>query len=176
MSSKHRKGSSAKAVFESLPESVTHALANSKSPLEVGLAALAIAKDRARVDYLSIAEIVSCLETSGIAVKPRALQKAFARAGNRITTTLVNGERKHKLMLPGRQSTRRLLGSGNIEIVFVKGGQPRTARKTLADILADSDGLLRIMDPWYGERTLDSLDLIPKECEVRFLTGQTNEK
>ena len=36
--------------------------------------------------------------------------------------------------------------------------------------------MIRICDPYYGVRTLDSLDHIPTAGRVRFLTGQTTEE
>ena len=57
----------------------------------------------------------------------------------------------------------------------IEGNQPRTARLKLAEMLSSLKGTVRICDPYYGVRTLDTLDLIPRSCEILFLTIRSNE-
>jgi len=163
-------------AFRNLTEPIRLALASERSPLILGLSALAIAYDKSGKEWMSTAEIVSCLEISGIAVTPKQIQKAFARAGRRLAARRTGGETKYRIMIQGRQLVQEILGEGKIQLVFIQGSQPREARRKLAEILGQLSGIVRISDPWYGERTLDALEMFPEGCEVRFLSAQTNEK
>jgi hypothetical protein len=40
----------------------------------------------------------------------------------------------------------------------------------LKEIFNDLKGVVRICDPYYGIRTLDALDYIPKRCTIKFLS------
>lgn len=42
-------------------------------------------------------------------------------------------------------------------------------------MLSNLKGIIRICDPYYGVRTLDTLDHLPKTCSIRFLTANTND-
>ncbi len=61
-------------------------------------------------------------------------------------------------------------------MVYVEAGKPRTARRHLAALLEPLSGDVRISDPYYGVRTLDSLSLLKSASSVRFLSARTNEK
>lgn len=147
-----------------------------KSPLLFGLSVLAIAKDVLRIDGLSAHDIASALEAAGIACTAAQVQKAFARAGNKISAARDEMDTKYKVMIPGRQLVDPILGGDQIEIVLIQGGRPRTARQTLAKILGQLGSSVDVTDPWYGERTLDILEMMPAGCRVRFLTARTNER
>jgi hypothetical protein len=45
----------------------------------------------------------------------------------------------------------------------------------LGEILSTLTGKVRICDPYYGVRTLDTLHFIPNSCVVNFLTSKTSE-
>jgi hypothetical protein len=60
-------------------------------------------------------------------------------------------------------------------LLYVEGNKPRRARRELAEVMGGLKGTVRVCDPYYGVRSLDSLELIPNGCSVRFLTGKTNE-
>jgi hypothetical protein len=78
-------------------------------------------------------------------------------------------------MTPGRREVEPLLQTGNISVMYIDGEKPRTSRKNLAEILGELAGTVRVCDPWYGVRSLESLEMIRAENEVRFLTARTNE-
>jgi hypothetical protein len=68
-----------------------------------------------------------------------------------------------------------LVGGEMTSVMRVESGQPRTARRRLGEELAGLKGIVRICDPYYGVKTLDSLDHLPQSCKVRFLTAKANE-
>jgi hypothetical protein len=78
-------------------------------------------------------------------------------------------------MTLGRREVEPLLQRGGINVQYIEGGKPRTARKVLAELVQSFKGEVSICDPYYGLRTLDALDAIPKSCTVHFLTAQTSE-
>jgi hypothetical protein len=164
-------------VFGSLEISTRQTLADIKSPLILGLATLAIAESKANRLYMSTEHIVAALEAAGVAIKKNQISKAFARAGNKISRQTQEGETHYRLMTRGRREVSFLFESqGEINVSYVEGGKPRTARKMLADIFETLSGDIRVCDPYYGLRTLDALEMIPASCSVKFLTAQTTEK
>lgn len=163
-------------TFSSLDEGAKEALADVDSPLLLTLAALDIAATEAGVDRLTAEHVVACLEAAGVAIKKTSVSRALARAGSRVATSK-NEDREtlYRLMTRGKKEIENLLGGELMAVVRIEGGQPRTARRRLGEMLSELKGTVRICDPYYGIRTLDSLDHVPKECDVRFLTSKTNE-
>jgi len=163
-------------TFSSLDQGLKRSLAREDAPLLLALATLEIAATEAKVDWLSAEHIVACLEAAGVAVRKTSVSKALARAGGRVSTSKNNaGETQYKIMTKGKLEVEDLLGGELMSVVRIEGGYPRTARVTLGEMLSGLSGSVKICDPYYGARTLDSLDHVPKACSVRFLTGKTNE-
>lgn len=167
-----RKKVSLESVFRSLSGDVRNALSAEDSALYLGLAALAIGSQKCGIDFLSADEIVGALEHAGVAVDTQRLRNAFSRAGSRVSRRKVDGATEYKVMTAGIEEVQHLTGHGNLELVHIEAGKPRTARLRLADVVADLDGTIRVSDPYFGETTLDALETIPKDCEVRFLTAK----
>lgn len=162
-------------VFGSLDISTKKALANIESPMVLGLAALLIAEDKANHPYLTSEHIVSALEAAGVSLERNQIGAAFSRAGNKISRNQMKGEMFYRIMTSGRQIVEDLLHPGSISVAYIEEGKPRTARKILAELLSDLTGDVSICDPYYGIHSLDTLELIPKSCNIRFLTSRTNE-
>jgi hypothetical protein len=163
-------------IFRDLNMGIKDSIADLTSPLLQSFAALSIANEQASAERLSVEHIVACLEAAGTAVSKRSVSSALSRAGDRVSVTKgIDGENLYRLMIKGEREIAPHIGGGGISIVRFDGKKPRTARVRLGDALSSLTGLVRICDPWYGVRTLDSLDLIPLSCRVRFLTAKTNE-
>ncbi len=162
--------------FRDLDRHTKDLLADLESPLKLSFATLSIAHDKCNVERLSAEHIVACLEASGVAVRRNSISRALARASDRVSvSTALDGERLYRLMTKGQREIAPLLGGGGLTVLRVDGQTPRTARSRIGELLGELKGLVRICDPYYGLRTLDCLDHIPKTCSVRFLTGRTNE-
>jgi hypothetical protein len=161
--------------FRALGDPTKNMLADIDSPLLLGLLTLTLAADRAMREYLSLEHMVAALEAAGIGLKRVQLGRALARAGNRVSRKMIDGEPHYKIMIRGRRDAEQFLQAGNLSLLYVEGRKPRTDRRRLGDILSDLSGTVRICDPFYGVRTLDTLELIPDPCSVRFLTAKTNE-
>lgn len=163
-------------TFTTLDQGFKDALADTDSPLLLSLSALDIATNEAGVDRLTAEHIVACLEAAGVAIRKTSVSRALARAGAKVSTGInKEGETLYKLMTKGKKEIEHLLGGELMSVVRIEGGQPRTARLRLGEALITLKGIIRVCDPYYGVRTLDSLDHIPKTCAIRFLTVKSNE-
>lgn len=162
-------------TFRDLDLQVKNSLANETSPLKLALAALSIAHDQAKQEYVSLDDLHSALESADIAVDRLSLARGIGRAGKRVTRRKIQGGIQYRLAHRGRPEAEEVLGGGDIDLVYIDGTKPRTDRRELADVFQDLRGIVRVCDPYYGVRSLDSLELVPKRVNVRFLTGRTNE-
>lgn len=139
------------------------------------MAALKLAGDRGSIQSMSAQEIMWGLNSTGVALSVKALEKAFARAGGRVARERRGNVTKYTLMLQGADQVEELVRSGNLTVLFVEGGKPRTDRRRVEELLSELQGDIRIFDPYYGARSLDILEVIPKTFRVRFLTARTQE-
>lgn len=163
-------------TFRSLDAALKDGLADVDSPLLLSFAALDIAENQAGVATLSAEHITACLEAAGVAVKKTSVSRALARASNRVSSKKdIDGETHYKLMTKGKREIESLVGGEMMSVVRIESGQPRTGRRRLGEELASLRGVIRICDPYYGVRTLDSLDHIRESAKVRFLTARTSE-
>lgn len=163
-------------TFRALDQGVKESLAEIDSPLLLSLATLDIAATDASTEKLTAEHIVACLEAAGVAVRKTSVSRALARAGARVSTTRNDdGETLYKLMTKGKKEIENLIGGELMSVVRIEGGQPRTARIRLGEVLATLKGKVRICDPYFGLRTLDSLDHIPKSCPIQFLTAKITD-
>jgi hypothetical protein len=163
-------------TFERLDPQLQHVLSEVSSPLLLSLAALDIADRESGVQRLTAEHIVACLEAAGVAVKRTSVSRALARAGNKVSTSSdLSGEVSYKLMTRGRKEIEHMVQNGALSVVRIEGGRPHTARKHLGDLLESLAGVVRISDPYYGMRTLETLDHISPKTKIQFLTSKTNE-
>lgn len=163
-------------TFRDLDLRVKNSLANEKSPMNLGLAALAIAHDEAKHDRLSLDELHEALEAADVSVKRSSLAKGLGRAEKQVTRKKgSDGEVLYRLAIPGRPIADKVLGGGDLNLLYIDGTTPRTDRRELADVLGDLKNTVRICDPFYGVRSLDTLELIPKTVQVWFLTAKGSD-
>lgn len=163
-------------TFHNLNKSEKEILADIDSPLILSFAALEIAENKAGVERLTAEHITACLEKAGIAITKRSIINALGRAGNKVSrVNTESGEVSYKLMILGKRELDNHVGRESMDVVRIEGGKPRTARIQLGEILTKLKGYVRICDPYYGVRTLDTLDYIPKSCRVSFLTAKTSD-
>jgi hypothetical protein len=163
-------------TFRSLDADLKASLAEIQSPLLLSFSALDIAENLAGVERLSAEHITACLEAAGIAVSKKSVLQALAKAGSRVSKyRSADGEILYRLMIRGKKEIENILSKEMIRVVRIESGQPRTGRLHLGEELSQLKDIVRICDPYYGVRTLDSLEHIPKACRIRFLTAKTSE-
>ena len=136
-----------------------------------GLAALALAENRCRIRKLTTSDLSKALEHAGVAVTPLQLERAFARAAGRVSRNQAGTDVLYSVMTTGRAEVDATIGRGKLGVVYIDGERPRTARRELHEILGELQGTIRICDPYFGVRTLDALEMIRDDREVRFLTA-----
>lgn len=162
--------------FRKVDISVKEKLAHEESKLNLGLSVLTLSQNLFNFEYLSLDQIIEALDCMGIAAERSQVGRAFSRAGNKIRRIKEGRETKYKVMILGQQEVMNLISGSNIELIHIENGKPHTARKKLADIFGTMDGIIRICDPYYGLRSLETISMFPKKCKVHFLTGHTSEK
>lgn len=163
-------------AFQKLDYQSKHALAEITSPLLLSLAALAIAEQRVGVQRLTAEHIVACLEAAGVAVKRKSVSGALGRAGSKVSTSIEpSGEIGYRLMTLGQREVEPYLKKSALSVVRIEGGRPHTARHHLGELLCVLSGTARICDPYFGLRTLETIDHISPKTTIRFLTSKTNE-
>jgi hypothetical protein len=164
-------------AFKSLDQTVKDALADISSPLILSFAAIDLALQICKVDCLTAEHITACLEAAGVHVKKKSVIRALARAKGRVSLTKsIDGEVAYSLMTKGKREIPDLLGGNNFSVVRIEAGKPRTARIQLTNVLSKLNGVVKICDPYYGVRTFDSLDGIPKTCVIQFLSAHASDK
>jgi hypothetical protein len=161
--------------FRSLDDRTKNILADIDSPLILGLATLTLASERVGVESMSCEHIVAALEVAGVALNRSRLEAAMARAGDHVSRRVIDTETHYSVMTRGRRRAEELLNVGSLDLLYIDGGKPRTARMELKDLLANMSGAVKVCDPYYGIRSLESLEFFPISCQLRFLTARTNE-
>ncbi len=163
--------------FSSIDRATKDVLADTDSPRILAFLTLYIARRRFNVDSLSAEHVIACLESAGVAATRISIGRALAGAKDFVTRSInSDGEVFYRLMTKGEREAEKVLSSGSgLAILRIEGGQPRQARLRLGEVLKSLKGTVRICDPYYGISTLDSLDLLPESCDIRFLTQKTNE-
>lgn len=162
--------------FREIDDDVKKSISRLSSPLRQGFCVLAIAQSDFGVEYLSAEEIVEALDRIGVSVYQANLLRAFARAGSRIRLKSEEGVTKYKVMLSGREEIESLITIPGPSVIYVEGGKPLSAKRKIAEIFSELNGIVRISDPYYGIRSLDVLSKIPSACDVRFLTARTGSR
>jgi hypothetical protein len=163
--------------FKSLDEGVKEALADLSSPLLLSFAAMDIAYQTCKVESLTAEHITACLEAAGVHLKKKSVIRALARAGDRVSPKeTIDGETSYRLMTKGKRELPKLSGDSSFFVVRIEAGKPRMAGIKVSLVLAKLTGAIKICDPYYGIRSFDVLDAIPKVCPVKFLSAHATDK
>jgi hypothetical protein len=146
--------------------------------VRTGVAAnpLELAKTKGAADGLSAPQIVACLQSAGVAFSELSITRALARAGAKVAVSRRNDvETIFRIMTLGRRQVEKILSGELLSVVRVEAGMPRTARLRLGEVLTGLSGDIRVCDPYFGLRSLDALDSIPRASSIKFLTANTSE-
>jgi hypothetical protein len=142
-------------------------------------AVLFLAKTELEMKYLSASEICHCLDEVDIDVKQISVTRSLTRTTGEVKTEKrENGTSYYKLMKKGSDQVEGIFSSddGDVSILMVEEGKPRSGRKLLTELLSELNGIVRIFDPYFGARTMDTLEVIPGSCDVRFLSKNITEE
>ncbi len=137
--------------------------------------ALEIVKDNTDVHRIT-AKAISyiLLRIAEIPLPEAAIPKAFARAGNKIARESSNGKIFYEIMGEGRKALKNKIGEiGKDQIQFFSGKTPWSDfNKNFPKIISMLVGEICIVDPYYGNGTLLTLEKFGKVKKIRFLTSQ----
>lgn len=143
--------------------------------LERGLWVLWVAKEKLGTRKLKGAQIASIIrDVKEVSIEVTAIAQSFKRAGRKVHVYLENGEILYEIMREGKEYLLSLAGEGKVELLYFEPGEKFTSKKLFVEnILHGLEGELRIVDPYCGDRALDTLQNI-KDRPAKFLTRLEN--
>jgi hypothetical protein len=125
-------------------------------------------------------EVSQLLEVRGIALSPLKVERALARAGNRIIRKKLDDARNAKtaymISEKGISHLEKAYAPTGINALIVDGTKPWSDRHlTLPEIAAELKGHIRVVDKFYGLGSLAILHYFKHGTPLQFLTGKTQE-
>lgn len=126
-------------------------------------------------DCMTANEISEVLRGLGVAFKEIKITRAFAKAGSKIDATKTSDKTCYKIMQKGIDYLLSKAGNKGVEVYYVEGDKPRTSHQTLKDVISKTKGMIKILDPYYGLKTLDMLEKIDHGTDIKFLTAQLSK-
>lgn len=150
-----------------------------ETPLLQALWVLRYAKDYSRNEVLSVEEICDVLKELEVPANPRVIVNALNRAEKKVIYEDFDDEDSvggYSIAWLGRTALEEALAKGAIDVWFIEPSTRWRAYKHLGELGKMLPGALDIVDPYFGRRTLDSLELfLERKEKVRFLTFRTSE-
>lgn len=146
-----------------------------RSILERALWVLWAAKEKLQKKMLS-AEQIACVlrDVQEISIRATSITQALRRAGDRIHSYQQSGEVFYEIMKPGKEYLTSLRTEGEIEVFYFEPDKRYSSKRLLVtNILKMLLGEIRIVDPYFGERTLDVITDV-KGSPIKFLTKLEN--
>jgi len=143
--------------------------------LEQALWVLWVAKEKLQRKMLSAEQIASVLrDVQEISINVTSITQALKRAGDKIHTYQRGGEVFYEIMKPGKERLKSLRTEGELEVFYFEPEERYSSKRLLAtSILNMLTGEIRIVDPYFGERTLDVITDV-KGRPIKFLTKLGN--
>lgn len=142
-------------------------------PLDKALWVLWVADAKFSYDrYLTADEISKILKARRVAAKAIVVKRAFARADDKIDREQMGEEPAYKIMQAGIDYLQEEYGTNEVEVYYIEGDKPRKSHQTLAELVAKAKGIMKILDPYYGLKTLDMLEKIDHGTGTRFITAK----
>jgi len=84
------------------------------------------------------------------------------------------GETLYKIMEKGKEHLRDMAGEGKTTIYRITGATPRADKQFLADVIKSSKSELKIVDPFFGSKTLANIEKFYFGKPIKLLTTQVN--
>jgi len=127
-------------------------------------------------------EIAELLETRSIASSELNVERALARAGNRVMRKKFNlldapdNKTAYKISEKGVSYLQSKYALSGIKALVIGGTKPWTDRHlTLPEIAAELKGRICIVDKFYGSGSLAILHYFKHGVPLQFLTGKTHD-
>jgi len=154
-----------------------------ETPLDEVLWILWVIRDEFEHNHpMYASEIAELLEIRSIASSKLNVERALARAGNRVMRKKFNPqddpEQKtaYKISEKGIGYLQNKYAISGIKALVVDGSKPWTDRHlTLPEIASELKGRICVVDKFYGSSSLAILHHFKHGRPLQFLTGKTNE-
>lgn len=144
-----------------------------QAPLDRALWCLTAAADVGYTAPLSVGEIESILRDLEVSVRPSQMANALSRAGDLVIRYKYSTHSAFAISFAGRNRVKSRLGAGQSDVLHFEAGRQWTARQEAVQLINGLAGELRIVDRYYGQRTLEILDAVSnRPASVRFLTAE----
>lgn len=165
-----------RALIQGLPE-IPPIYELSRKPLEAALWCLYMSKHKFSKDYLTYDEIGNVLrEYLDLPITVIQLKRALAKAGGKNGKVIhqSNGDGIKISSSPGETYLKGLKREEPIHIVYISPNKPRSANKTLRDLVKSiPKNILYICDPYYGLNSIEVLETFARyHKKIFFLTSE----
>lgn len=132
------------------------------TPLDQSLLVLWILKEQFPVLGYVPSDIISYIlkESFGIRLSTELVTKALSKAGNRADPKKSSGETYYKIMESGIDHLQSITNKEKTLVYHVGGKTPYTDFKILVDVIKSCNSEIKIVDPYYGLKTLENLEKI----------------
>jgi hypothetical protein len=143
-----------------------------KSTLDRSLWVLFVAKEKLCKEKLTAKDIANVIaEVMEFNVSEVSVKQSLRRAGDMIRVCKKSNKTFYEIMMPGKEHILTKMNNAKIKVYYFEPGKPFTGKRMLSkEILANLEGDLKIVDPYFGIRTLDILGDV-KNKQIKFLTS-----
>ena len=143
-----------------------------KSTLDRSLWVLFAAKEKLCIEKLTAKNIASVIaEVMELDVSEVSVKQSLRKAGDMIRVCKKSNKTFYEIMKPGKEYILSKINNAKINVYYFEPGKPFTGKRMLSkEILANLKGELKIVDPYFGIRTLDILGDV-KNKQIKFLTA-----
>lgn len=150
-----------------------------ETTLERGLWILLVMKEKLGIRKLGAEQIASVIrDVKEISIDAKSIVNAFNRAGDKVHAYHEGDATIFEIMKPGKEYLLSRIRDGSVQLLYFEPGKRFSSKRILSkDILNGLDGDLKVVDPYYTERTLDILrNIIDREVKVLTRLENLREK
>ena len=142
-------------------------------PLDVTLWALLALKDVAGGDeYRSADDIRKYLLSREISLSKIKIERALARAGNKVDRSRDGGTTRYLLMQPGRTYLNKLVSGDSVNVLYIDGSKPSSSRISVKDLFKNFKGNIFAVDQYFGIESIDMIHALAVRGPLKFLTSR----
>jgi len=124
-------------------------------------------------DYFTSEQISEILKKRKIPLKPIQISLSLrsAESSSYVDKKTEKKINYYMLMRPGKEHLESIGNAQNLKMVFIEKSTPYTTRKKIEEIISQTKGEIKIVDRYYGEKSLDTIQKFGKSRSIKFLTA-----
>lgn len=100
----------------------------------------------------------------------KSVKNALAQAKGKVHPKESSGEILYRIMEKGINHLKDISGEGKLQVYRIGGNTPRKDKQFLADVIESSKSEIKIIDPYFGSRTLDNLENLDFGKPIKLIT------